>query len=167
MQKVLIFGLFECNSNISELLSAGITGLVLKTDPASDIVDAIEALQRNRMYFTRSVDSVILGGYLQRAAPHPKSERSPDSLTLREQEVAQLLAEGWVTKEIGTMLGMSFRTAATHRSNLMRKLRVHNIAEMTLQAISHGIIEVPTLKVLADVIEINTRVRESAAKAAA
>jgi DNA-binding NarL/FixJ family response regulator len=166
-QRVLIFGLFESDTSVRNLLRAGIKGLVLKTDPAADILDAVEALQRNRMYFTSSVESAILGGYLHAAVPSVVPEQRSISLTLREQEVVQLLVEGRVTKEIGTIFGITFRTAATHRSNLMRKLGVHNIAEMTLYAISHHMIEVPKFRLLADVTEISRRAPESAARAAA
>jgi DNA-binding NarL/FixJ family response regulator len=166
-QRVLIFGLFESDSSVRSLLRAGIKGLVLKTDPAADILGAIEALQRNRTYFTSSVESAILGGYLHTAVPSVVPDQRSISLTLREQEVVQLLAEGRVTKEIGTIFGISFRTAATHRSNVMRKLGVHNIAEVTLYAISHHMIDAPTFRVLADVAEISRPALESAARAAA
>jgi DNA-binding CsgD family transcriptional regulator len=123
-------------------------------------------LQTGRTYFTSSIESVILGEYLglvPRAAP----EQPATYLTLREQEVVQLLAEGRVTKEIGEILGTSVKTAATHRSNLMRKIGVHNVAQITLYAISHHLIEAPSFQIRAKVIELKQPEIQSTAKAAA
>ena len=165
-QKILIFGTFESGANIRDLLNAGVRGVVLKSDPISDLTDAIAALRNDRTYFTSSFQSVILHEYLQ-PVPLASTEPSDTSLTMREQEVAQLLAEGSVTKEMATVLGISVKTAATHRMNLMRKLRVHNLAEMTLYAIAHHLIEVPKFQVLAEVIELRQGTNQKVAKAAA
>jgi len=167
-QKVLIFGEVESGAIMRTLLHAGIQGWVSKTDPALDILSAVEALQLNRMYFTALVGEVILDEYLHAHIPSSTSEQLKKSLTLREKEVTQLLAEGKATKEIATILGISFRTAATHRMNLMRKLRVHNIAELTLYAVSHQMVEAPVFKVLAEVGKSRARAaHENAAQAAA
>jgi DNA-binding NarL/FixJ family response regulator len=166
-QKILIFGTFESASTLRDLLLAGVKGVVLKTDPAADILGAISALRRDRTYFTSSIESVILHDYLRPAASVPSAEALESPLTLREQEVAQLLAEGRATKEIGTMLGISHKTAATHRSNLMRKAGVHNVAEITRYAISHRLIEVPVFRPVAEVIELRRPDGRKAAKAAA
>jgi len=166
-QRILIFGTFESVSTLRDLLLAGVKGVVLKTDAAADILDAISALRRDRTYFTSSIESVILHDYLRPAASVPSTEGVETALTLREQEVAQLLAEGRATKEIGTMLGISHKTAATHRSNLMRKAGVHNVAEITRYAISHRLIEVPVFRPVAKVIELRRQDGRKAAKAAA
>jgi DNA-binding NarL/FixJ family response regulator len=165
-QQILIFGTFDSDATVRDLLRVGVKGVVLKTDPVSDIVDAINALRRGRAYFTSSIESVILHGYLQ-LSTFPSAEQPDMCLTLREQEVAQMLAEGRVTKEIASILGVTTKTAATHRSNLMRKLGVRNIVETTLYAISHHLIEVPTFRPLAEVIELRQGTTQRAAKAAA
>jgi len=166
-QKVLIFGDLVPEVMVSQLFRAGAKGLLLKTDPAVDLIDAIQALRQDRLYFTPSVEEAILGQYLRSDAPPVECTPTTNHLTLREQEVAQLLAEGKASKEVGDILGISFRTAATHRSNLMRKLSVHNSAELTLYAAAHQLIQVPRLSVLADVIEFATPVLERSATAAA
>jgi DNA-binding NarL/FixJ family response regulator len=140
--KVLIFETIESTDIIRDLLRVGIKGLVSKADSGSDIVQAIEALQRNRTYFTRSVELLILDGYL-RPGKFANSEPSDVRLSLRELEVLQLLAEGNPCKEIAGVLGMSVKTAETHRSNITRKLGSHNLAQTTLYAISHHIVEAP------------------------
>jgi len=165
-QKILIFGTVDSNEAVRGLLQAGVKGVVLKTDGVEDILDAIRALQMDRTYFTSAIESVILREYL-RPVPQTPPKHPAASLTLREQEVAQLLAEGRVTKEVGEILGTSVKTAATHRSNLMRKIGVHNLAQMTLYAISHHLIEAPTFQILAKVVELKPAETQSAHKAAA
>lgn len=126
---------------IRDLLQAGVQGIVSKADPASDIVDAIEALRHNRTYFPRYVERAILEGYL-----HPKAHRqSIGDLTVREHEILQQLAEGATTKDIAIVLGISVKTAETHRHRLMEKLKLHNIAQLTLYAVSHDIVDAPIL----------------------
>jgi DNA-binding NarL/FixJ family response regulator len=149
-QKILIFDCVESGSDIRRLLLAGIEGLVSKADPVSELVNALDAFENNRTYFTTAIENAMSSEFLH---PVPASE-GPNSLpasegphcprlTLRELEVAQLLAEGKVTKEIATILGTTTSTAATHRTNVMRKLGAHNLAQMTLKAIAEGIINVP------------------------
>jgi hypothetical protein len=77
-----------------------------------------------------------------------------------------LLAEGKVSKEVGQILGISYRTANTHRSNLMRKLSIHNCAELTLYAATHQLIKDPRLAVHFDVVELSTPGLKIGAKAA-
>jgi DNA-binding NarL/FixJ family response regulator len=140
-QKVLIFGVAESKNTIRDLLQAGIKGFVSKADPEMDILCAIDALQQNRTYFSSYVEKLILDEYL-----HPRmttSETQDDYLSLREQEVLQLLAEGTATKNVALALGISVKTAETHRSNIMRKLGVHNLAQVTVYAVAHHILKVP------------------------
>jgi len=167
-QKVLIFDCVESRSDIKRLLLAGIEGLVSKADPLSELVNALDAFENNRTYFTTAIENAMISEFLQ---PLPASE-GPHSprLTLRELEVAQLLAEGKVTKEIATMLGTTTSTAATHRTNVMRKLGAHNLAQMTLKAISEGIIDVPRFTLGPTVIvggKTQSAAGENVAKAAA
>jgi two-component system, NarL family, nitrate/nitrite response regulator NarL len=139
-QKVLIFGVTESKNTVRDLLQAGIKGFVSKADPEMDILCAIDALQQNRTYFTSYVEKLILDEYLH---PRTSSETQDDYLSLREQEVLQLLAEGTVTKDVALVLGISTKTAETHRSNIMRKLGVHNLAQVTIYAVAHHILKVP------------------------
>src|SRR6266404_6241483 len=99
-QKVLIFGTLDSNAPVRDLLQAGVKGVVLKTDAVADVLEAIRALQKDRTYFTSSIESVILREYLGLVPQEAAAQPAP-CLTLRELEVAQLIAEGRVTKEIG------------------------------------------------------------------
>lgn len=167
VQKILMFGLFDSSKTVRELLEAGIKGFVLKTDPVADLLDAVKALQRDQSYFTSSIQTAILNGYLTEDRFAAEPAFNGDSLTLREKEILQLLIEGRPSKEIGDMLGISFRTAATHRTNLMRKLRLHNIAQLTLYAISHQHIWVPAFRPRAEIIQMRKPELGKTAKAAA
>jgi DNA-binding NarL/FixJ family response regulator len=83
---------------------------------------------------------MMLDGYLR---PHEESDSSAQTvLTPREREVLQLVAEGKSTKEVATMLKLSVKTAETHRTNLMRKLNLHSVADLTLYAVRNGIVQI-------------------------
>jgi len=167
-QKVMVFGLVDSDSMIRDLLRSGIKGFVLKTDPAADLVYAVEALLEDQPYFTPIVQRTIVSGYLSEDNHHTRAESDGVPLSFRELEVLQLLVEGRQSKEIAAMLGISFRTAATHRSNLMRKLDVHNIAQLTFYAVAHGQLRVPRFNVAAKVLEMSRpELGKKTAKAAA
>jgi DNA-binding NarL/FixJ family response regulator len=124
-------------------LKLGIRSLVWKTDPASDLLSAVRAVQRNRLYFTKTVDDLVLRGYFgagSRTAPVDNDEE----LTLREREVTQLIVEGRSTKEVAVTLNISVKTAETHRQNVMAKLGLHSLVQLTRYAIENGIL--PSLR---------------------
>jgi DNA-binding NarL/FixJ family response regulator len=126
-------------------LEAGARGFVLKSDAVRDLVSAIEALQRGQMFFTPRVNEMVLAGFLEKGtvAPRGGAPRFP-TLTPREREVIQLLAEGKSSKEVATALNLSTKTAETHRSNIMRKLGFHSIRDLVLYAVKNDIIQVQT-----------------------
>ena len=138
--RVLILTMHDSEQVVREVLAAGARGFLLKSDAGRDLVAAVEALQHNRTFFTTKVAQLVLEGYLR---PDPNSERSLRSvLTPREREVIQLLAEGKTTKEVATTLNLSVKTAETHRTNLMRKLDLHSVVDLTLYAVRNGIVHV-------------------------
>ena len=145
-QKVLILTVTDCEQVIRDVLEAGARGFVLKSDAARDLVAAVEALQQGRTFFTPQVGDMVLSGYLNGNAT--KTLNVP-RLTSREREIVQLLAEGKSTKEVASILGLSAKTAETHRSNVMRKLGIHSVSELVLYAIRNNIIQAevgPTTK---------------------
>ena len=138
--RVLILTMHDSEQVVREVLAAGARGFLLKSDAGRDLVAAVEALQHNRTFFTTKVAQLVLEGYLR---PDPNSERSLRSvLTPREREVIQLPAEGKTTKEVATTLNLSVKTAETHRTNLMRKLDLHSVVDLTLYAVRNGIVHV-------------------------
>jgi len=146
--KILILTLHDSDQVVREVLDAGARGFLLKSDAARDLVAAVEALRRDKIYFTPKVAAMVLDGYLQRdnatAAPegHPRGRLTP-----REREIVQLLAEGKSSKEVAVALGLSVKTAETHRSNIMRKLELHSVSDLVLYAVRNNIVHVvqPTL----------------------
>jgi DNA-binding NarL/FixJ family response regulator len=127
---------------VPTVLDAGARGFVLKSDAARDLIAAIEALQSNKTFFTARVAELVLSGYLGKSHTSSKQELVLPNLTLREREVVQLLAEGKSTKEVAVVLGMSVKTAETHRSNLMRKLGLHSVSELVLYSVRNNIVQI-------------------------
>ncbi len=139
--KVLILTMHESDPMIRELLDAGARGYILKTDAGRDLISAIEALRRNKTFFTSRVSQMILDGFLKGGKRSAEAEPAGDRLTGRQREIVQLLAEGKSSKEVAVALNLSVKTAETHRANIMRKLQCHSVSEVVRYAIRNGIIE--------------------------
>jgi DNA-binding NarL/FixJ family response regulator len=141
--KVLILTLHDSDQVVQEVLNAGARGFLLKTDAARDLVAAVEALRRNKIYFTPKVAAMVLDGYLRPQEPDTVAQaRARNRLTPREREIVQLLAEGKSSKEVAVALGLSVKTAETHRSNIMRKLDLHSVSDLVLYAVRNNIVHV-------------------------
>ncbi len=141
--KVIILTITDSDQVIREALDAGARGFVLKSDAARDLVSAVEALQGKRMFFTPRVNDLVLAGFLDKGH-HASRDQPPHlpTLTVREREVTQLLAEGKSSKEVATLLNLSTKTVETHRSNIMRKLSLHSIRDLVVYAIKNNIIQI-------------------------
>ncbi len=140
--KVLILTLHDSDQVVREVLNAGARGFLLKSDAARDLVAAVEALRRDKAYFTSKVATMVLEGYLENDAGAVPLPRNRSRLTPREREIVQLLAEGKSTKEVAVALGLSVKTAETHRSNIMRKLELHSVSDLVLYAVRNNIVHV-------------------------
>ena len=142
-QKVIVLTITDSDQVIREALDAGARGFVLKSDAARDLISAVEALQHNRMFFTPRVNDMVLAGFLDKGHNGLNDEpRKLPTLTPREREVIQLLAEGKSSKEVACLLNLSTKTAETHRSNIMRKLDIHSIRDLVVYAVKNDIIQV-------------------------
>ena len=144
---ILILTMHDSDNVVREVLRAGARGYLLKSDAGRDLVAAVEALQLQRTFFTTRVSQMVLDGFLDRqttnlGATSKDDDRAGDSLTSREREVIQLLAEGKTSKEVAVTLNLSVKTAETHRTNLMRKLGLHSVADLTRYAVRNGIVQV-------------------------
>jgi len=137
--KVLVLTLHDSDDLIRNVLNAGARGFLLKSDSASELVAAVDALLRDKTYFTTKVADMVLEGYLRGGSVTPTV---PNPLTPREREVVQLLAEGSSTKEVAVALGLSFKTAETHRSNIMRKLHIHCVSDLVIYAVRNNMVQV-------------------------
>jgi two-component system response regulator NreC len=133
--RTILLTLSADGAHVLEALRVGVKGYVLKTQAASDLLQAIREISRGAVYLSPSVSQVVVDAYLAR------TEVPPDPLTHREREVLQLVAEGKTTKEIAKLLGTSFKTAESHRFRIMRKLEIHQTAGLVRYAIRQGLIE--------------------------
>jgi DNA-binding NarL/FixJ family response regulator len=120
---------------VTRALAAGARGFLLKTQAASDLVRAIEEVMRGGIYLSPQVSQVVVDVSLGKR--HPEE----DPLTGREREVLQLISEGRTSKEIASELGVSLRTAESHRARLMKKLEIHDVAGLVRYAIRLGLVE--------------------------
>jgi len=141
--RVLILTLHDSDQVVREVLNAGARGFLLKSDAARDLVAAVEALRRDKTYFTSKVAAMVLEGFLKNGSPAAMAAPpTRGRLTPREREIVQLLAEGKSTKEVAVALGLSVKTAETHRSNIMRKLELHSVSDLVLYAVRNNIVHV-------------------------
>jgi DNA-binding NarL/FixJ family response regulator len=138
--RILVLTMHESEQIIREVLEVGARGFLLKSDTARDLIAAVEALQRRTTFFTSSVAEMVLNGYLHRGPDLEKPMK--ERLTPREREVVQLLAEGKTSKEVAVVLNLSVKTAETHRTNVMRKLNLHSVADLVRYAVRNRIVQV-------------------------
>ena len=142
---ILILTMHDSDNVVREVLRAGARGYLLKSDAGRDLVAAVEALQNQRTFFTTRVSQMVLDGFLDREKSGgivKADDSTTEVLTSREREVIQLLAEGKTSKEVAVALNLSVKTAETHRTNLMRKLDLHSVADLTRYAVRNGIVQV-------------------------
>jgi DNA-binding NarL/FixJ family response regulator len=140
--KILILTLHDSEQVVRDILDAGARGFLSKSDAARDLIAAVEALRRGKIYFTPKVGTMVLEGYLHRDTKASSEPQTRSRLTPREREIVQLLAEGKSSKEVAVALGLSVKTAETHRSNIMRKLDLHSVSALVLYAVQNNIVHV-------------------------
>ncbi len=145
-QAILILTAVDSELVIRECLEAGVRGWVFKSDETTDLMTAVEALQRRRSIFSSRVSDLIMDGYKQHRVGPAIAKIS--KLSPREREVVQLVSEGKASKEVATILSMTVATAETHRSNILRKLKLHSVAELVLYAVRNEIVHVESPSVL-------------------
>jgi DNA-binding NarL/FixJ family response regulator len=120
---------------VLEALRAGVRGYVLKKQAAADLVRAIREVAAGNVYLSPGVAAAVVEA-IRTSGPLPD-----ERLTPREREVLQLVAEGKTTKQIAAILKVSVKTADTHRTHLMEKLDIHDIAGLTRHAIRLGLVQ--------------------------
>jgi DNA-binding NarL/FixJ family response regulator len=132
--RVLVFSGLENPVVVRQMLEAGARGFVEKTAGFTEFKRGLATIASGGTYFGPAITSV-----LRNVVAHPESGGSPDFLTEREREILQLVSEGHSTKEIAAKLGISAKTVDNHRTNLMRKLNIHDVASLTRHALEQGI----------------------------
>jgi DNA-binding NarL/FixJ family response regulator len=141
--KVLVLTLYNSEETIRQVVACGARGFVLKSDAAQDLLVAMDSLRRNMIYFTPQATDMVLDGFVKPKNGGHNGAAMRTRLTGRERELIQLLAEGKSTKQAAGSLGMSVKTAETHRSNIMRKLQLHSVSELVLYAVRNKLVPLP------------------------
>jgi|SRR5882724_6017200 len=132
--KVVILTMHESDQMVRRVLEAGARGYVLKSDLATSLVKTIEQVSRGKLFLTPKVSEIVLQGFLKESKRGKEVRPTP-----REIEIIRLLAEGKANKEIASELAITVRTVEAHRSQLMRKLGMHSLADLIRYAIDNGI----------------------------
>lgn len=137
--KIVIFTMFSDREYVLELFEAGMDGYVLKQDPFSDLIFALSAVKAGGTYFSTQAPKV-LSEHLRGMASTQAEAGELDVLSRRERQVFELLADGKAVKEIARELFISPKTVETHKYNIMAKLEVDSVTEMTKLAIRNNVI---------------------------
>ncbi len=133
--KVVILTQHKEEPYVLEALRAGVHGYVLKSQSVTDVVQAIRDVTRGKLYVSPAISEVVVSAY------RGQSRLPADLLTTREREVLQLVAEGKSTKQIAEILGIAQKTAESHRSHLMVKLGIHQVAGLVRYAVRRGLVQ--------------------------
>jgi DNA-binding NarL/FixJ family response regulator len=133
--KVMLLTQHDEDQYVTEALRAGVKGYVLKNQAAADLVHAIQEVYRGSVYLSPSISRTVVDAYLS------KTYDSTDPLSGRERQVLQLVGEGKSTKDVAVQLGISVKTAESHRARLMKKLDIHETASLVRYAIRRGLIQ--------------------------
>jgi two-component system, NarL family, response regulator NreC len=135
--KIVALSMHSDKRFVSEMLKAGASAYLLKDCAFEELIAAIRTIMKGKIYLSPGIAGVVLADYIR---SDRKSEPSVFSqLSDREREVLQLMTEGKTTKEVAAQLNVSIKTVETHRTNIMTKLDIHSIAELTKYAIREGL----------------------------
>jgi len=138
--EILIFTAHQTDELIREVFEAGAKSFIFKSEAHQFLVDAIQSLSQHKPFFTSKVSEVLFAEILGRSEDKPHAQTS-NRLTAREREIVQLLSEGRSNQEVADVLGISVRTAETHRASILRKLGLKSLAELVRYAIRNSIVE--------------------------
>jgi two-component system response regulator NreC len=133
--KTILLTQHDEDQYVIEALRAGVRGYVLKNQATTDLVHAIQQVCRGEIYLSPSISRTVVEAFLSKTA------LPTDPLTSRERQVLQLIGEGKSSKEIAALLGISIKTAESHRTRLMRKLDIHELASLVRYAIRRGLVQ--------------------------
>lgn len=140
--KILIFSMHDTERLVLEVFQAGADGYLLKSDAGKLLITAVKTISEGRHFFSSRVGEHIFERFLSRSIQaSPDSAEESTTLTARERETVQLLTEGRSNKEVADTLGISVKTAETHRAAIMRKLALANFSDLVRYAIRNHIIE--------------------------
>ena len=137
--RVLVLSMHADDAYVIQILQAGATGYLLKDSADVDLIQAVTAVARGKSFFSPAIARVMLDDYVRQLAEKGVTDRY-ETLSEREREIFQLIAEGKANKEIAALLSISPSTVETHRARIMEKLDLHSAAEIVLYAVRRGVI---------------------------
>lgn len=137
--EVLVLTMHHSEELVRNVLQAGARGYVLKSDADESLIAAVESLRDHKPFLTSTVTEFVLDDYIQRAE---EDVANAGTVTPREREIIQLLAEGKSNKETASALSVSVKTVEAHRANIMRKLRLRSVSDLVRYAIRNKIVQV-------------------------
>jgi DNA-binding NarL/FixJ family response regulator len=138
--KTLVLTIHQSETYVLETFEAGADGYCSKNDSREELLVAIDSVLAGKIYLSPLIARHVLEGFLTKRA-RQQSETAWESVTQREKEILKLLAEGYTNSAIADMLCISVKTVEKHRSNIMAKLDLHNVAQLTTLAIEKGLVE--------------------------
>jgi DNA-binding NarL/FixJ family response regulator len=137
--RVLVLTMHADEAYVNQILKAGASGYLLKDSADVDLIEAVNAVSEGKSFFSPAVAKLMLDDYVRQLADKGVSDRY-ETLSEREREIFQLIAEGKANKEIAHILSISPSTVETHRARIMEKLDLHSAAEIVLYAVRRGVI---------------------------
>jgi two-component system, NarL family, response regulator NreC len=137
--KVLVLSMHSDEAYVTRALQAGATGYMLKDSAGKDLLKAVASVAAGQAFFSPAVARLMLDDYVRRVSGSGVADRY-DSLSEREREIFQLIAEARTNKEVAELLQISPATVETHRARILQKLDIHNTAELVLYAVRRGVI---------------------------
>jgi two-component system response regulator NreC len=136
---VLVLSMHADEAYVTQILQAGATGYLLKDSADVDLLQAVSEVAKGKSFFSPAIARVMLDDYVRQLADKGITDRY-ESLSGREREIFQLIAEARTNKEIASLLNVSPSTVETHRAHIMEKLDLHSAAEIVLYAVRKGVI---------------------------
>lgn len=138
---VLVLTMHENEEYVYQILKSGASGYVLKSAGKDELAAAIRAAAKGEKFFSPRISQLMVEGYVKRVEKGtPDAPKGDVLLTRREREILALVASGLTNQQIADQLFISPRTVDTHRTNIMQKLDIHDLANLVRYAIEHGVI---------------------------
>ncbi|MGV1098461.1 response regulator [Thiovibrio sp. JS02] len=139
--RVVVLSMYDKEAYVFKALAAGATGYVLKTDSGGEVTEAILRVASGQYYLSPKINAEVIRKYLNPVQEEKRESSGYDSLSEREQQVFRLVVEGYSSKDIAHMLYLSPRTVEKHRSNIVRKLDIHEPMALVRYAVKIGVID--------------------------
>ncbi len=140
--KVIMLSMHVKEDFIQRSIKAGASGYLLKDSPKDELIKAIKEVAKGDKYFASEVSQLMVSSYVNKAGDFAEKKRKLSGLTKREVEIIRLLSDGLSNQKIASQLGISHRTVDTHRTNIMQKVKVKNVAELVKYSIVNKLIEI-------------------------